>query len=98
MRKRTIRQRALSLPNGSLEFPWLLVFFTDSVAALTPDHLLLSKRVSERMVYLHRVEMFVHRHLIAGPSTSHARHVMLFRTHSLRRVLTVTGWRNRYGP
>src|SRR5215467_10858222 len=52
-------------------------FFSDSVAALTPDHLLLSKRVRERMVSLHRVEMFVHNHIMAGPSTSHALHVML---------------------
>src|SRR4029450_10738558 len=49
------------------------------------------------MVSLHRVEMFVHNHLMAGPSTSHALHVMLFRTHAIRIVLTFTGWRNRYG-
>jgi hypothetical protein len=72
-------------------FPFLLVFFIDYVAALTPDNLLLSKRVSERMVSLHKLEMFVHNHLMAGPSTSHALHVMLFRTHSLRIVLTFTG-------
>src|SRR5215510_4240833 len=42
--------------------------------------------------------MVVHNHLMAGPSTSHALHVMLFRTHALRTVLTFTGWRNRYGP
>src|SRR5499433_4026162 len=42
--------------------------------------------------------MVVHNHLMAGPSTSHALHVMLFRTHALRTVLTSTGWRNHYGP
>src|SRR5262249_12909807 len=62
------------------------------------DHLLLSKRVRERIVSLHRVEMFVHNHLIAGPATSHALHVMLFRTQSILILLTFTGWRNHYGP
>src|SRR5262245_29545182 len=42
--------------------------------------------------------MFVHNHLMAGPSTSHALPVMLLLTHALRIVLTFTGWRNRYGP
>src|SRR5262245_25080150 len=73
-------------------------FFIDYVAALTPDNLLLSKRVRERMVSLHRVEMFVHNHLMAGPSTRHALHVMLFRTHAIRILFSFTGWRNRYGP
>jgi hypothetical protein len=59
---------------------------------------MLSKRVRERMVSLYKLEMFVHNHLMAGPSTSHALHVMLFCTHAIRRVLTFTGWRNRYGP
>src|SRR5215475_3577638 len=35
---------------------------------------------------------------MAGPSTRHALHVRLFRTHAIRIVLTFTGWRNRYGP
>src|SRR5215813_129719 len=42
--------------------------------------------------------MFVHNHLMAGPSTRHALQVMLFRTHSLRILFAFTGWRNRYGP
>ena len=37
------------------QFSCLLVFFIDYVADLTPDNLLLSKRVSDRMVSLHRV-------------------------------------------
>src|SRR5215831_13483605 len=35
---------------------------------------------------------------MAGPLTSHALHVMLFRTHARRLLFTFIGWRNRYGP
>src|SRR5215467_1812387 len=42
--------------------------------------------------------MFVHNHLLAGPLTTHALHVMLFRTHARRLLFTFIGWRNRYGP
>ena len=83
------------LLGNSFHFLW---FFIDYVADLTPDNLLLSKKVRDRMISLHRVEMLVHNHLMAGPSISHARHVRLFRTYAIGRVFPFTGWRNRYGP
>src|SRR4029450_5659604 len=49
------------------------------------------------MISLHRVEMFVHHHLMAGPSASHALPVRLFRTHARRLLFAFTGWRNCYG-